>query len=115
LDVQTNMRGGMGPPVTYQLDGKQYVAFLGGTGSLGGNRGAAPPPPAGAAPAGGAPAAGRGATDSPDVANAAAAQRGGGAGAAPPAPAAGGPPGFTPGPSPKLLVFMLDGKAELPK
>ena len=120
LDVQTNMRGGMGPPVTYMLDGKQYVAFLGGTGSLGGNRGAAPPPPAAGgagAGAGAGAAGGRGATDSPDVANAAAAQRGG-AGAPPAGAAAGagpGPLGFTPGPSPKLLVFMLDGKAELPK
>jgi glucose dehydrogenase len=119
LDVQTGMRGGMGPPVTYMLDGKQYVAFLGGTGSLGGNRGAAPPPPAGAgAGAGPGAGAGRGAADSPDVANAAAAQRGGAGAGAPPAGAAGagpGPLGFTPGPSPKLLVFMLDGKAESPK
>lgn len=32
LDIQTGLRGGMGPPITYQLDGKQYVAFMGGTG-----------------------------------------------------------------------------------
>src|SRR5262245_22906451 len=68
---------------------------------------------------------------SPDVAGAqAAAQRGGGAAgaapaaqAAPPAPVGpgpggpGGPGGFPPGPPPvppKLLVFVLDGKAALP-
>jgi len=32
LDVQTGLRGGMGPPITYMLDGKQYLAFLGGPG-----------------------------------------------------------------------------------
>jgi len=31
-EIQTGLRGGMGPPITYQLDGKQYVAFMGGTG-----------------------------------------------------------------------------------
>jgi len=128
LDVQTGLRGGMGPPITYMLDGKQYVALMGGTGAVGG-RGAAPPPPpaAGAGAGAGAGAAGRGGTDSPDVANAqAAAQRGaaapaGGAGAGAgtaggPGPGAGGF-GFPPGPppvAPKMLVFMLDGKAPLP-
>ena len=33
LDIQTGLRGGMGPPITYQLDGKQYVALMGGQGS----------------------------------------------------------------------------------
>jgi len=32
LEIQTNMRGGMGPPITYQLDGKQYITLMGGTG-----------------------------------------------------------------------------------
>ena len=32
LEIQTNMRAGMGPPITYMLDGKQYVSFMGGTG-----------------------------------------------------------------------------------
>jgi quinohemoprotein ethanol dehydrogenase len=117
LDVATGLRGGMGPPITYTLDGKQYVALMGGTGAVGG-RGAPPPPPPGA----GAGAGGRGANDSPDIANAQAAQRGAGAGAggaaAPGAGAGGpGPGGFPPGPPPvppKLLVFMLDGKAALP-
>jgi len=34
LDIQTGLRGGMGPPITYMLDGKQYVAFLGGQGMV---------------------------------------------------------------------------------
>src|SRR5712692_6199188 len=29
-EVQTGLRGGMGPPVTYQVDGKQYVSVMGG-------------------------------------------------------------------------------------
>ncbi len=66
LEIQTGLRSGMGPPVTYMLDGKQYVALMGGQGP-------------GASPAPGA----------------------GGAGAATPVP-------------PKLLVFVLDGKASLP-
>jgi len=113
LEVQTGLKGGMGPPITYVIDGKQYVALMGGMGTLGGNRGAPPPPPPPAA--GPAPAAGAGANVSPDVANAQAAdQRAAGtAGAAPPPPA-NAPPFFTPGPSPKLLVFMLDGSAPLP-
>jgi quinohemoprotein ethanol dehydrogenase len=112
VDIQTGLRGGMGPPITYMLDGKQYIALMGGTGSFG-NRGGGPGPGPAPAPA---PAAGRGgATDSPDVANAQAAQRGAGAGAAAPAPAP-GPPGFGgAGATPKLLVFAIDGKAELPK
>jgi PQQ-dependent dehydrogenase (methanol/ethanol family) len=32
LDVNTGLRGGMAPPVTYQVDGKQYIALMGGTG-----------------------------------------------------------------------------------
>jgi quinohemoprotein ethanol dehydrogenase len=122
LDVNTGLRGGMGPPITFMLDGKQYVALAGGTGSFGGfgggggagggagaGRGAGPGPGpgpgAGAGAGAGAPPApaGRGGTnDSPDVANAQAAQRG----AAPPA--------FPPAATPKLMVFMLDGKAPIP-
>ncbi len=33
LDIQTELRGGMGPPITYMLDGKQYVSLMGGTGA----------------------------------------------------------------------------------
>lgn len=34
LEIQTGLRSGMGPPITYQLDGKQYVAFMGGVGNV---------------------------------------------------------------------------------
>jgi quinohemoprotein ethanol dehydrogenase len=49
LEVQTGLRGGMGPPITFMLDGKQHVALMGGTGVLSLNPNAAPPaaPPAG--------------------------------------------------------------------
>ena len=47
LDIQTGLRAGMGPPMTYQLDGKQYIALMGGTGVViarNAEPGAAPPP-----------------------------------------------------------------------
>jgi quinohemoprotein ethanol dehydrogenase len=59
LDVQTGLRGGMGPPITYELDGKQYVSLMGGTGVVV-PRDAAPAaanPPAANAPAQGGAAA----------------------------------------------------------
>jgi PQQ-dependent dehydrogenase (methanol/ethanol family) len=128
LDVNTGLRGGMGPPITFMLDGKQYVALMGGTGPFGGFGPGGPGPGPGPAPApgaarggAGAPAAGAGrgaTTDSPDVANAAAAQQRGaaGPGAAGPGAAApaGAPPAFPPAPTPKLLLFAIDGKAKLP-
>jgi quinohemoprotein ethanol dehydrogenase len=50
LEITIGQTGGMGPPMTYLLDGKQYVALMGGTGVVagrggGGGRGPAPPPP----------------------------------------------------------------------
>jgi PQQ-dependent dehydrogenase (methanol/ethanol family) len=39
LEIQTGLRGGMGPPITYILDGKQYVALAGGQGGQGGRGG----------------------------------------------------------------------------
>jgi quinohemoprotein ethanol dehydrogenase len=33
LEIQTGLRGGMGPPITYMVDGKQYVALAGGQGA----------------------------------------------------------------------------------
>jgi quinohemoprotein ethanol dehydrogenase len=56
LEVQTGLKGGMGPPITYMLDGKQYVALMGGQGTVVGpvpGAGANAPPPdlAGTAPA----------------------------------------------------------------
>jgi hypothetical protein len=47
-EINTQLRQGMGPPITYMLDGKQYIAIPGG-------RGVVPPPPA---PPGGAAAGG---------------------------------------------------------
>jgi quinohemoprotein ethanol dehydrogenase len=95
LEVQTGLRGGMGPPITFALDGKQYVALMGGTGPFG-NRGA------GGGAGGNAPP--------PDIAGA---QRGAGApgGAGPGAAAAGPPVSVVPPPvTPKLVVFTLDGR-----
>lgn len=61
FEVQTGLKGGMGPPITYMLDGKQYVAMMGGQGTVIGavpGAGANAPPPdlAGAAPPPPAPA-----------------------------------------------------------
>jgi quinohemoprotein ethanol dehydrogenase len=57
LEVQTETKTGMGPPITYVMDGKQYVSFMGGAGQLltpaPGGRGAPPattPPPPTAPP-----------------------------------------------------------------
>jgi PQQ-dependent dehydrogenase (methanol/ethanol family) len=33
LELQTGLRSGMGPPITYQLDGQQYVSLMGGVGA----------------------------------------------------------------------------------
>jgi glucose dehydrogenase len=81
LDVATGQNAGMGPPMTYLLDGKQYVAFMGGSGS---------PPPRGAVAPAFAP---------PPGATPAGAQRG----PAPP-PAAQAPPAVRP----QLYVYTLD-------
>jgi quinohemoprotein ethanol dehydrogenase len=42
LEIPTKQNG-MGPPITYELDGKQYVSFMGGTGQAGRGAEAAPP------------------------------------------------------------------------
>jgi hypothetical protein len=107
LEVQTGLRGGMGPPITYQLDGKQYVSLMGGTGPV-----VFGPPP------GGGGAAGRGGANAPagappTVVNGIPVA----GGTAPPAPAAAPAPGGRGGIAPvlpKLLTFVLDGKAPLP-
>jgi len=99
LEIQTGLRGGMGPPITFMLDGKQYVALNGGTGQAGGGGGGG----GGGAAAGGA----RGAEPlPPDLAG----QR---ANTAPPAPAPNVAPANPPV-RPKLLVFAIDGKGVLP-
>ena len=35
LEIQTNLRSATGPPMTFMLDGKQYVTFQGGQGAAG--------------------------------------------------------------------------------
>jgi quinohemoprotein ethanol dehydrogenase len=45
LDLKTGLHGGMGPPITYQIDGKQYVSLMGGTGKVTPSVGLPPPPP----------------------------------------------------------------------
>jgi quinohemoprotein ethanol dehydrogenase len=44
LDVATGQTAGMGPPMTYLLDGRQYVAFMGGRGTVVGGFNLPPPP-----------------------------------------------------------------------
>jgi quinohemoprotein ethanol dehydrogenase len=46
FEVATGQRSGMGPPITYMIDGKQYVAVMGGQGAItfGGPAEFAPPP-----------------------------------------------------------------------
>jgi hypothetical protein len=106
LDITLPLTSGVGPPMTYMLDGKQYIAVMAGTGQVGrgaggggggggggGNRGAAEPTAAAAGniPPAPVPAA---------PANAAPPGQTGQAGQATPA---------TPAPSkPRLFVYTLD-------
>ena len=39
FEIITGLKSGMGPPITYQLDGRQYVALMGGVGTVVGNVG----------------------------------------------------------------------------
>lgn len=39
LEIETGLRSGMGPPITFEVDGKQYVALMGGIGTVIGNAG----------------------------------------------------------------------------
>jgi len=91
LDIALPLTSGVGAPMTYQLDGKQYIAVMAGTGGGGGRGG----PGRGAPPAAGAEA------------TAAAAQRGN---TAPPVPAV---PAAAPAANnnPKLFVYTLDPPA----
>jgi quinohemoprotein ethanol dehydrogenase len=91
LDINTGLVGGMGPPITYQLDGKQYVTLAGGIGKVvpryqdaPGGPPSPPPTPVSTAPV-------PGTNVSPDLA---------------PAPA----PAAAPAISPKMMTFVLDGK-----
>ena len=47
MEIQTGLRGGMGPPMTYQIDGKQYITLSGGLGVVVGRNvePGTPPPP----------------------------------------------------------------------
>jgi quinohemoprotein ethanol dehydrogenase len=46
LDLKTGLHGGMGPPITYMIEGKQYISLMGGTGKVTPSVGIpAPPPP----------------------------------------------------------------------
>jgi quinohemoprotein ethanol dehydrogenase len=99
LDVALPLSSGVGPPMTYMLDGKQYIAVMGGTGAsgrgAGGGAGRGAAPGAAATPGRGAPPAGV----APLEPTAAAAQ----AGANPP-PA---PPAAVVNNNPKLLVYAV--------
>jgi hypothetical protein len=85
LDVATNQTGNMGPPITYMIDNKQYVAVAGGAGPRGGF---------GGAPGGGARGPVAGAPPLP---------------AAPVAATPAAPPVY-----PRLYAYVLDGKAVNP-
>ena len=108
LEIQTNLAGGMSPPVTYIVDGKQYVSIMGGTGKV------VSPFAGGGGGRGGANGGGGGAT----VTNGIPGPGGAAAGAATPPPPPPDPdmPSFFGGPTvmPRLLTFVLDGKAPLP-
>ena len=96
LEVTTGQRG-MGPPITYQLDGRQYVTFLAGQGLLPVNRGGGPGAGAAVPGAPGAPAAPAGAPEA----------------AATPQPPP--PPPLDPIVNkPRVYTFVLDGKTPLP-
>jgi hypothetical protein len=104
LDIALPLTSGVGPPMTYQLDGKQYIAVMAGTGNMGGrggggggggnrgnrggNRGDAPQEPTAAAAAA--------ANNVPPV----------------PAPAGGAPPAAPAAPAPpakpRLFVYALN-------
>jgi len=102
LDITLPLSSGVGPPMTYMLDGRQYIAVMAGTGAFGrgggggGGRGAGP---------GGAGGPGRGAPPPAGAVSleptAAAAQGGDNV---PPAPA---PVAIVTNNNPKLLVYAV--------
>jgi len=118
FETSTNQSSGQGPPITYMVDGKQYIAVAGGSGPRGGGGfGGGPNPPApgvgGAPPVGPPPVYPRlyvymidGKAENPTPISAAAPTGGGfggfgpppaGGPGAPPLPAA--PPGGAPAPA----------------
>jgi quinohemoprotein ethanol dehydrogenase len=50
LDLKTGLHGGMGPPITYLIDGKQYISLMGGTGKVTPSVGFPPAPPSATPP-----------------------------------------------------------------
>jgi hypothetical protein len=97
LDLALPLNAGVGPPMTFMLDGKQYIAVMAGTGAFGrggGGRGARPGGPGGSG-RGAPPAAGA----APLEPTAAVAQGGNNV---PPAPAAAGANN-----NPKLFVYAV--------
>lgn len=105
FETATNQTGNMGPPITFMVDNKQYIAVAGGAGPRGQG-----------GPGGGGGGAGRGGPGGPPAAGAPTTP-----GGVPAAPGAGPAAGF-PGPAapagpvvlPRLYVYVLDGKAENP-
>ena len=97
LDVALPLTSGVGPPMTFQLDNKQYIAVMAGTGAAGGGRGGGG--------GGGNRGGNRGGGGAPQEPTAAAAQ-----GNAPaPVPAQQPAPPPVPGANnPKLFVYTLD-------
>lgn len=122
LDIQLPVTAGTGSPITYMLDGKQYIAIAGGTTAAvagGGGRGGAGG--GGGAPGGGRGGPGAGAPGAPGAPGAQGGRGGPGGPGGPPAPApqqeataAAAQAGNTPAPaaapvnnSPKLFVYSL--------
>ena len=96
LDITLERTTGVGPPMTFQLDNKQYIAVMAGTGAAGGR--------------GGGGGGGRGGNRGAAAVEPTAAAAGGNA---PPAPAAQAPPAPAPAPvpganNPRLFVYTLD-------
>ena len=129
LDMALPLNSGVGAPITYELDGKQYIAVLAGTGARGGGGagggaprgGAGAPGGRGAAGGPGAPPAAPGTPQEPTAAaaaaQAAAPQRGNAPAGAPqaPAPQGGAAPALPGAPAtnnnPKLFVYTVDPAA----
>jgi len=113
LDMALPVNTGVGAPITYELDGKQYIAVLAGSGARGGGgpgggggRGARGPA---------APAPPQEITAAAAAAQAAAAQRGAPAGVPPLQPPAGAAQAAPAAPAtnnnPKLFVYTIDPPA----
>jgi PQQ-dependent dehydrogenase (methanol/ethanol family) len=96
LDMELPLRSGTGPPMTFMLEGKQYIAVMTGSGTFGFGRGGpgpgGPGGPGRGGPAGAAPGA-------PPIEPTAAAAQAQPANDAPPAPVANN--------NPKLLVYAV--------